>query len=454
MKSALEEERNLKDETGKTQEKPKKRPVPDVIKLVKTNQEMNMETEQSQKPTSEIYNQHDSSPAPERCKLSENNPTKKVEKDTEGKQSRSSIKAFLSNTPSKTADSCTPVKAHVAKEPQPTVNFGLDGTSISNIQRSETIFSLPEHKEPLLNCLLDGSVKLSSSSRIIDTKDLEGLLGGKPQDKDNYLTNFIVDVYLHLLKEKPLSVDFIEWEKFETCIGNKPAKQVLKDKAPILQQDVILVPCNPGRSEHWFLLVVLPKEQKNFALDSLASSFVKPTIESAIRKMWRLLTELSPQELPMNEWHFSCNTSRDIAQQDNGFDCGVCRYARCLLLASPSVAKQSITAFRKVMIVELHEQQIYDLDSPAIVEGSYYDAVDYNRLCYIKCAGSQVTFKFLYSVSASSFDWPKRDDIYTCPQSSVFYGPVSIVGVGPFTIPQHAEVGFVHCCFKKSRKTT
>ena len=254
-------------------------------------------------------------------------------------------------------------------------------------------------------------------------------------------------------------MEVIEWEKFETCIGNKPAKQVLKDKAPILQQDVILVPCKPGRSEHWFLLVVLPKEQKIVALDSLASSFVKPTIESAIRKMWRLLKELSPQDLPMNEWHFSCNTSRDITQQDNGFDCGVfvCCYARCLLLASPSVAKQSITALRKVMIVELHEQQIYDLDSPAIVKGSYY-AVDYNCLYYfssvIKCAGSQVNFKFLYSFNASSFDWPKRDDIYTCPESSIFYGPVSIVGIGPFTVPQHAEVGFVHRCFKKSRKTT
>ena len=326
-----------------------------------------------------------------------------------------------------------------------------------NIQRSETIFSFPEHREPLLNCLLDGSVKLSS--RIIDTTDLEGVLGGKPQDKDNYLSNFIIDAYLNLLKEKsPVIVEVTEWEKFETCIGNKPAKQVLKDKAPILQQDVILVPCNPGRSEHWFLLVVLPKEQKIVALDSMASSFVKPTTESAIRKMWRLLKELSPQDLPMNEWHFSCNTPCDIAQ-DNGFDCGVfvCLYARCLLLASPYVAKQSMTAFRKVMIVELHEQQIYDLDSPAIVEGSYY-AVDYNRLFYfgrvIKCAGSQVTFKFLYYVSASSFDWPKPDDIYTCPQSSVFYGPVTIVCVGPFTVPLLAEVGLVYRCFKKGRKTT
>lgn len=136
-----------------------------------------METEQSQNPTSKINNQHDSRPAPKILKRTKNNPTKRVEKDTEGEQSWSLIKAFLSNTPSKMADSCTPVKAHVAKEPQPTVNFGFDGTSISNAQRSQTIFSFPENKEPLLNCLLDGSVKLSSSSKNINTKDLEGLLG-------------------------------------------------------------------------------------------------------------------------------------------------------------------------------------------------------------------------------------------------------------------------------------
>ena len=70
------------------------------------------------------------------------------------------------------------------------------------------------------------------------------------------------------------------------------------------------------------------------------------------------------------------------------------------------------------MIVELHEQDIYDLDSPGIVEEIYY-AVDYKRLFHfgkvVKCAGSQVTFKFLYTVSARSFAWPKRDDIYTYP---------------------------------------
>ena len=31
------------------------------------------------------------------------------------------------------------------------------------------------------------------------------------------------------------------------------------------------------------------------------------------------------------------------------------------------------------------------------------------------------------------FDWPRRDDIDRVHSSNVFYGPVTIVGVGPFT---------------------
>ena len=304
IKSALQEERSLEEETGKTAERPKKRPAPDVIKP--GNKEMNVETGQSKTLTSAIDHWDDSSPASKKSKLPKTNPTNKVGKDTAGKQFRSSIKDFMSKRVSKTTDNCTPVNAHVSKEPKLTVNYGLDSTSVSKIQRSDTIFSFPEHKEPVLKCLLDGSVKLTGSSSIIDKKDLEGLLGGNTKDEDNYLSNFVIDSYFHLLKENsPRSVEVIEWEKFETAIGNKAAKQVLKDKASILEQDVVLVPCNPGSTQHWFLLLVLPKDQKIVALDSMAMHFVKPTVESAIRKMRRLLQELSPQDLSINEWHFS-----------------------------------------------------------------------------------------------------------------------------------------------------
>jgi len=163
---------------------------------------MNMETEERQKPNSSIDDQQDSSPAPKKSRLSKNHPTKKVGNDSPGNQFRSSIMAFMSDTASKKADSYFPVNPNVAKEPQPMVNFGLNISLISNIQRCGTSFSFPGHKEPLLNCLIDGTVKLRSSGKIIENKDLEGHLAGKPQDKDNYLNNFAIDAYLHLLKEK------------------------------------------------------------------------------------------------------------------------------------------------------------------------------------------------------------------------------------------------------------
>ena len=42
-----------------------------------------------------------------------------------------------------------------------------------------------------------------------------------------------------------------------------------------MEQDIVLVPCNPGQSKHWFLLVVLPKEKQILVLDSMAASFTK-----------------------------------------------------------------------------------------------------------------------------------------------------------------------------------
>ena len=38
------------------------------------------------------------------------------------------------------------------------------------------------------------------------------------------------------------------------------------------------------------------------------------------------------------------------------------------------------------------------------------------------------------------FDWPRRDDNDRVHGSCVVYGPVVIVGVGPFTFPQLSEV--------------
>lgn len=111
------------------------------------------------------------------------------------------------------------------------------------------------------------------------------------------------------------------------------------------------------------------------------------------------------------------------------------------------------------MIVELHEQELQSFTEPSIQEGAYY-AVEYQKTYYFGRAlgcpdGSFINFKFLHSTSSSGakvFDWPRRDDNDRVHSSCVFYGPVVIVGVGPFTFPQLSEVEQVYQWLRKSRK--
>ena len=186
---------------------------------------------------------------------------------------------------------------------------------------------------------------------------------------------------------------------------------------------------------------MLPVEKKIVALDSLAGAFIKPTVERAIRKMWRLLKQLDTT-LDVGQWRFSCNSPKDIPQQENAFDCGVflCLYARSLLLHSAMVSSSSIQSFRKQMILELHEQEVHDFDGPGIIEGEYY-AVEYHKSFYFGRAlkiqdNSLIDFKFLHSSGARVFDWPARDDTDTCHKSCVFYGPAAIEGVSQFKFRQ------------------
>ena len=76
-------------------------------------------------------------------------------------------------------------------------------------------------------------------------------------------------------------------------------------------------------------------------------------------------------------------------------------------------------------------------------EGLYYTVV-YEKSYYIghvlESGDSSTTFNFLHSTGARLFDWPRQDDLDTCHDSCIFYGPVSTVGIRPFTILQQAEV--------------
>ena len=119
----------------------------------------------------------------------------------------------------------------------------------------------------------------------------------------------------------------------------------------------------------------------------------------------------------------------------------------------------TLISVRRHIIVELHEQELQSFTEPSIQEGAYY-AVEYQETYYFGRAlgrpdGSFINFKFLHSASscgAKVFDWPRRDDNDRVHSSCVFYGPVVIVGVGPFTFPQLSEVEQVYQWLRKSRK--
>ena len=379
-------------------------------------------------------------------KTSDSGKTKKS-KESNGKSFRSSLDTFIASKGS---------SSHLSAKC--TVEHGLEHCT-STVFRTDDICTFPQYNEPLLNFLLYETARFKGSP-LIDKKDLQGLIGGNALDKENYLANFIVDEYLQILvteaSSQGLKAETIGWETFEKVVGVKPANAVLKGTGPLLEQDIVLVSLNPGQSKHWSLLVVKPKERNIFVLDSLAAAFVKPSTKNAITKMWDLLQEIDAK-LDPEEWRFSTNTPQDIPQQSNSYDCGafVCAYARCLLLKSS--LPDDFASFRKHMALELHghkTQGFEEFPSPQV--GKYY-AVEYQKSFYIGRAlntsdDRHTEYKFLHKSSATLFDWPKRDDIETCHDSCVFYGPVSVVGNAPFTIPQLTEIEQVFNWLRKSRK--
>lgn len=129
-----------------------------------------------------------------------------------------------------------------------------------------------------------------------------------------------------------------------------------------MQQDLLLVPCNPRGSQHWFLLVVVPKNHQILVLDSLAVEFVKPTALRAVAKMWMLFEELD-SNISVNQWSCYFNKPMNIPQQQNDYDCGVfpCTYARTLALQHP--VPPDIPNFSQVIILELHQETLQNLDT-------------------------------------------------------------------------------------------
>ena len=92
---------------------------------------------------------------------------------------------------------------------------------------------------------------------ILDDEDLQSLYGRKAQDSDNYLQTLssrLICTSLQPREWPQVQKSKLEWELFEKGFRNGSARESLKEKAPLMQQDIVLVPCNPGLSKHWFLL--------------------------------------------------------------------------------------------------------------------------------------------------------------------------------------------------------
>ena len=165
------------------------------------------------------------------------------------------------------------------------------------------------------------------------------------------------------------------WEAFE-----KSAFQLLltRGKGKLLQQDIVLVPCNPAGRNHWFLIAVFPQEMLMAALDRKAGAFVKPTTEAA-------LLQKVDNRLDFNHCKFVANQPYDLPQHANSWDFGVFAYlySRCLVTKSIILSDQhSIPEFRKHMILELHSQVLLPASPPNAEKDKYY-AADYVNNYYI-----------------------------------------------------------------------
>lgn len=98
--------------------------------------------------------------------------------------------------------------------------------------------------------------------QIIDANDLKELDRKAKGNDDWWITNFIADSYLQIVKtasaQKGLDVEVFHWEEFEKGMEKKQPKDLLRGKGDLLMQDVVFFPCNNSTSKHWFLGAVLP----------------------------------------------------------------------------------------------------------------------------------------------------------------------------------------------------
>ena len=200
---------------------------------------------------------------------------------------------------------------------------------------NSSTFQLPSFLATTIGCIKRGS-------NLIVNDDLKHLHGNGNTSEEKWLTNFVIDGHLELLKHASagMQVEVIPGRNLKKGVGIVPAQQVLKgNNYYILNQDLVLIPCNVGNSHHWFLMAVQPPLLRVVVIDSMPGSFIKPTVNKAIERFVKLLKEVDGN-LKSEEWSFYANKLGDIPSQTNDYDCGIfaCMYARGLVNVSPMIA--------------------------------------------------------------------------------------------------------------------
>ena len=333
---------------------------------------------------------------------------------------------------------------------------GLPKEFVSVLNNICPSFAVLAHNNLFIEMIVHGDIAFGGND-LITGADLEALYGMGPLSESKWLSNFVIDAYLELVKTSAssLKIEALTWEEFERAVGKKPAAEIAKGKDPLLEQDMILVPCN-HHSLHWYLLAVFPPKKCILVIDSMSGDFVKPTAFQSVAKMMSFLVEIDPT-IEVSKWKFYSSKENEIPQQQNNFDCGVfvCLYARCLA-GSKMLIQSSISEFRKAMIMELHDKALHPIPPRGILPGDYY-AVDYVKNYYIgrvlEVSGQFVKFKFLHKAGLTRFDWPERDDIDRSHISCIFFGPVSLQYNRPFKVEEQPLIEKAFKALTKKHKS-
>ena len=171
------------------------------------------------------------------------------------------------------------------KSPYCKIVQGLPDELLSLFDKPVVPYSLLQYKNNEVEAILCGQLAFEGS-HLIGVDDLQ-CLGNNDLvilvvSDDRWLTNFIIDEYMMLIKstcqEKSFVVKTVSWEVFQTCKSCQIAQHLEKDEDTFSLCDLILIPCNQPEVEHWFLRAVFPKKKMFVVLDSLTGDVVKPAM--------------------------------------------------------------------------------------------------------------------------------------------------------------------------------